>query len=117
MEYLTVDDLEEMNVIDYKSQKLLLVESSGPKTTFIFESDNDIDIDLSAKVFIRQRWLVDILPPDKFTKTFTTHKYIEVYYCTYAELLQEQERVYTSRDVMPHKEIDSNKLSDNFNGY
>ena len=118
MNYLTVQDLYSDNEIEYKKERLLLIEPDGEAMTFINETDESIEqnnrIDLSARVFIKQRWKVEIQPPDNFSKKFVTHRYISVYLCTYSQLLKEQERVYTARDVLPHKEIDSNVLGDNF---
>lgn len=123
MEYLTVDDLKKDNVINYKGVKLLLHEPAGERMTYIDDANDDKDdgikIDISAKVFMRQRWKVTILPPDndRFAKEFTTHRYVCAYYCTYGELLEEQDRIYTAWEVTPHKPIDSNNLGDDFGNY
>ena len=119
MGYLNAEDLQEDAILAYKSEVLRLIEPCGSMTTFIDytndERENGDKIDFNVKVFMRQRWRVDVLPPDKFSKTFSTHRYIEAYYCTYGELVKEQDKIYTARDVLPHRDIDSNTLSDNYN--
>lgn len=117
MEYLTMDNLQESEVIVFNNEKLMLIESAGNILTYIDDADDKESgdkIDTSAKVFIRQRWKVDVLPADKFSKHFITHRYICAYYCTYGELLKEQEKIYTAWEVLPHNEINYNDLSDNF---
>lgn len=115
--YLTIDDLRESNVIEYKGETLLLLESNGEITTYI-DDDNEFEdpskVDPSSIVMIRQRWKVDVLPPDKFSKTFTTHRYITAYYCSYGELIKEQEKIYISWEVHPSGNPDGNELGDNF---
>jgi hypothetical protein len=107
--------LKEGETIEFNSEKLLLLNTDGPEITYIDHSNEDEkDIDLNAKVFIKQRWKVVVLAEDKFSKDFTTHRHIRAFKYTYREHLEQQERIYTARDVNPHKDVDSNTLSDNY---
>lgn len=118
MKFLNIDKLIEGDIIEYNNEKLQLIETAGESITFIEEADDDRNngeyIDTDAKVFIRQRWLVIILPQDKFSKEFKTHRYINSYYTTYGKLLEEQGRIYTAYEIQNPNKISSNNLKDDY---
>lgn len=119
--YLKSEDLKEGAIIEYNGKKLELLEPDGDQQTFIDEPNDDdssseIKFDIDAEVFIKQRWKVKVIPETKFDKEFITHRYINSYYCTYSELLKEQEKIYTAWEVLPNDTKDNSSLSNEYNG-
>lgn len=120
MEYLEYEELYRYNIVDYKGEKLLLIERDDDSKTFIEhskEKNNGEYIDLNAEIFIMERWKVDILPPDNFHKTFTTHRIITAYYCKYRDLIKEERKSFKMKEQLDNHGIPfiNNQINDDFN--
>lgn len=118
MHFLKKDEVFESNEVEYKGIRIKLISPINEGTTFIedsFESEIGDEIDYDSKVYMRQRWRVEILPTNRLQDSFTTARYIEFYYCTYGELVEDQEKDYSSPDSK--KSVDTNELGDSFLGY
>lgn len=115
MEYLNKDEVFIGAVINYNNENLLLIAPDEENFTFIEESDTSLEIDRNAKLYVKQRWLVEVQPKTRFDKPFRTHRKITSYYCTYKQYLEEEKKSY-KHEVIFHKDVDSNILKDSFNG-
>lgn len=114
---LTLANLEVGSIIEYKGETLGLIEPTEPATTFLEETEEKDEgeyVDGDAPVYMKQRWLVEILPKTVFDKKFRTHRYIEAYYSTYRFHLQEQERRYGTIDSEYIGATNANELGDDF---
>lgn len=117
MTNLTIVDLKEGNIVEYKGEVIGLIKPDSEALTFLeetIESEDGEYVDVDAPVYIRQRWLVEILPKTVFDKKFRTHRTLEAYYSTYQLYMEEQEKRYGVIDADYISSPHANELGDNF---
>jgi len=117
---LIEDDIYEGNIFDFEGEKLLLIESEGVYETYINEDyapdDQSYGYD-DTVIYAKQRWKVDVLPPDIFSKTFTTSRTIHY---LYSQVMDLETSYSTMKDVRfringsTEDDTDAKDLLDNF---